>query len=678
MVYNGLKEGRVSLKFHLVDDAPQFYLKYRTSSNGINWSSWGSTAVLNVQPDATGTENLVWALSAGTVFQAYVIMTGPDKDESNPSNTIEGIVPATPIQSPPYIEVYPVYKDGGLAAQIFSNAFPSAATHYFIWKREVGQTEWSSFGYADGRSVTDSYVSSNKSYEYIAAWYDSSVPKFISDFSNIASVTIPDSSSTVLMAPIRYAASFVEQNGEYYNRLDLGAGDMRATATVVQYKINNGSWYPEATMTWSEASLAVFSRYIMARYSNAPVPYDKWTFRLKNRANGYTDSAWSELFELTVPSLLPRLDTPTLAVYQQGEHVLAGWQSIANAAGYKVERMQEGQSSYSVIATLPSSSTSYEDFGVSVGYTYYYRLTALGDNQYYQDSLPDVKQITISSAVIVPAPVIDSLAESGVDIKVTISNLDLTHTSQYRVEMSENNGSWRDLFGDYPSSMSVSTFTMTVAGKYIMEGGNLRFRVRVIPLQGAEAPNPYSEIASITIAEREWLLRWTGSAWDYCTSITGGWYAPAWTDSDGTHSPRIAVTDLGNGTLRVAGTGGTTGYGYWTNQTGLTTNNASLSSKYSKVCMIGTLVKAVQGENYHAWFGTAWDYTFARGWNLDTGRGTKTIAGKDDRVGQAGSVDDPYVNACGTYTYAPRDGAHVYFYFDNGYADIKGIYAIKR
>lgn len=678
MVYNGLVSGRASFKFHIVDDAPKFYIHYRTSSNGgLTWSSWMDSAELDVAANPDGMVGFTWALTEGTIFQVYVIMTGPDKDESPYSNLVMGIVPVAPAQNPPYLEVYPVYRDGAMAAQLLSDAFPAAATDYYIWRRDAGQTEWMSVGYSDGRSAKDPLSEPNKSYEYVIAWYDRNTSKLISDFSNIATVTIPDNSSMVLLPPIRYEGRFLEQGGQYYNQLNLGAGDMRATKTVISCRLNGGSWYPDQVMEWSAASLESWARYITARYGDPPIAYDKWEYRLKNRADGYTDSEWSKMFEIVVPSLLPRLDTPSITLSRYGSGVLVGWSAISNAVGYKLERMRQGESSYTVIAaSIPASYTSYHDNPVTVGYTYYYRLTALGDDQYYQDSLPDTKQITIPSTIVIPQPVIDSLVESNIDLQVTISNLDVPNTSQYRVEMSENNEAWRDLFGDYPSSMSVSTFTMTIAGKYIMQGGNIRVRVKVVPVQGAEAPDPYSEIATITIDEREWLLRWTGTTWDYCTSVTGGWYAPAWTDSDGTHYGNIATTDLGNGTLRIAGSGGSSGIGYWTTVSGLTTNT-SLRAKYKRVCMIGTLVKQVAGQDNHAWFGTAWDYTFAGGFNMDTGRGTKVIAGSDSGQGAAGTKTDPYVTACGTYTYAPRSGSHVYFYFQNGYADVKGIYAIK-
>ena len=680
MVYNGLVSGRASFKFHVVDDAPNFYIHYRTSANGgLTWSSWMDSSILDVAANPDGMVGFSWALTEGTVFQVYVIMTGPDKDESAYSNLVMGIVPATPAQNPPFLEAYAVYRDGGMAAQLVSSEFPASATDYYIWRRDAGQTEWMSVGYSNGRSAKDPLSEPDKSYEYVIAWYDRNRSLLISDFSNLASVTVPANSSTTLLPPIRYMAQFLEQDGQYYNRLDLGAGDMRATKTVVSARLNGGDWFPDQVMEWSSTSLASFARYIMARYGSTPITHDKYEYRLKNRETGYTDSEWSEMFEIVVPSMLPRLDTPNITLSRYGEGVLVSWSSIANAVGYKLERMRQGDSAYTVIvSSLPASSTSYHDASVPRGYTYYYRLTALGDDQYYQDSLPDTKQITIPLAVVVPPPVIDSVTASGIDVVITISNLDPPNTSQYRFEMSENNGAWRDLFGDYPSSMSVSTFTETIAGSYIMEGGNLRFRVKVVPAQGAEAPDPYSEIASITIPEREWLLRWTGSTWDYCTTITGGWQCVAITDSLGTTSPyAVTATDLGNGTLRLSGPNNTmVQNGYFMNVSNLTTGNTGLSSKYQTICMIGNLVKGQEGTDWHAWFGTGWTYAFSGGtaWNM----ATKVIAGSDTGRGAAGTRTDPTVSACGTSQYANRYGTHIGFYLNGGYADVKGIYAIKR
>ena len=175
------------------------------------------------------------------------------------------------------------------------------------------------------------------------------------------------------------------------------------------------------------------------------------------------------------------------------------------------------------------------------------------------------------------------------------------------------------------------------------------------------------------------MLRWTGSAWDYCTSVTGGWYSPAITDSEHTTpSGAIVPQDQGNGVLRLCGSGNTLVEGWYMTQANLTNPNTPLTSKYKKICVIGSLIKSQAGTSYHAWLGTAYTYTFSGGIAVDTSRGTRTIAGSDSGQGYAGTVTNPEVNACGTSNRATAIGSHVYFYFNGGYADIKGIFAIKR
>ena len=97
---------------------------------------------------------------------------------------------------------------------------------------------------------------------------------------------------------------------------------------------------------------------------------------------------------------------------------------------------------------------------------------------------------------------------------------------------------------------------------------------------------------------------------------------------------------------------------------------------YSKICMIGDLIKQVDGTDNHAWFGNGHTYSFSGGQSLQLGN--YTFAGSESGRAAAGTKTDPSVNAVGRGTYSTSTGAHVYFRFYNGYADVKGIFAIKR
>ena len=687
--YTGVVSGKLRYRFKCYDDATRFIIRYRQSQNGgTTWSTWTNSAENVISRGSDGYTVFLFTAVSGLMYECCVIMTGDDKDPSPQSNIITTIYPSEPVQTPPVIEGFPFYYNGKPVPAIKPFEIPSGVSAWLVWYREFGNTDWISLATVNGGVYAyfeTNFILPGNTYQFIIAWYDSTNNKIISDISNVVTIELPSANIGYLLPPKSLGADYYgSYSTGYYNRLIIQRGDMRATSVSIEYKRSSvGNWTAHgADYVFSEHGITDDTKTYwigVLMGTETPIAGEVWQYRLRNKANGLVISEYSDLFTITMPSVLPKLPSPAITLQQQGYYVIIGLSEVEDSVGYKIERRSSSDSNWTVIqSSLAPTTRSYTDTGTSYGNTYYYRITALGDGNTYQDSDPTTDSITLTQYVTLPAPVIDSVTESGIDVVLAISNINTPNTDIVRIEMSENNGTWKDIGGGYPASQAQTSFTFTVDGTKILEGGDLRFRAKALPAAMAQEPSPYSAIATITIDEREWLLRWTGSAWDYCTSVTGGWYNPAYTDSDGTHAGNLVATDLGNGTLRISGANNTSGQGYWTNRTGLTTNNASLSSKYKKVCMIGTLVKQSEGQDYHAWFGTAWDYTFAGGWNMDHGRGTKVIAGSDSGRGAAGTRTDPNVNACGSYTYAPRDGAHVYLYFANGYADVKGIYATKR
>ena len=270
------------------------------------------------------------------------------------------------------------------------------------------------------------------------------------------------------------------------------------------------------------------------------------------------------------------------------------------------------------------------------------------------------------------------MVESGIDVVVTVSNINAPNTEIVRIEMSENGGAWRDMFGVYPASMSETTATGTVPGEQILEGGTLRFRARALPAAMAQDPSPYSEIASITIDEREWLLRWNGTSWDDPSGITGGWVNQnvTWSDSGSTYTEVSNITET-----TPAGTTGVKrleGGGWYRTVNPLIANQGNIATKYSRICMVGSLVKYQDGTDNHAWFGVAYTYPFAGGTQFDTGHGSYVFAGSESGRASAGTKVDPNFAPYASSNYMGKQGPYLYFRFHYGYADIKGIYAIKK
>lgn len=691
--YAGVRNGNLVYRFKVYDDATRYYARYRQSTDGgITWTSWGQTQEIAIYREQDGYVYMYYPASAGLMYETSVIVTGDDKDPSDESNIVTTIYPHAPVQSPPLLDGYSFYYNGKPCPYLKPNEMPSGVSAFLVWQRELGEADWQAIAVVPAQSflvskdIAPDWTQAGKSYQYIAAWYDSVNGYILSDISNVVTVELPLASIDYLLPPIEFDALFLDRSGQgysvdYYNELVVVRGDMRNEGYRMQYRRSSvGTWTTLGDAPIDPEYINDKIHYILLGHAETPITGEVWDYRLKNYATGLADSEWSEIFSITIPSFLPKLASPTISLAQQGYNVLISLSPVTDSQGFRIERRSSLESNWTVLqSSLSPSATSYTDLGTTYGNTYFYRVTAIGDNLNYQDSNPTTQSITVIQYVILEAPVIDSLTESGVDMIVVISNINTPNTSRVDIEMSENNGSWVVVAAGLPETQASTTFTKTVDGTKILEGGNLRFRAKAYPAGMAQDASPYSEIASITIDEREWLLKWTGSAWDYCTSVTGGWYSPAITDSLHTTSANAIVPqDQGNGVLRLCGSGNTLVEGWYMNRAAFTNPNTPLTSKYKKICVIGDLVKSQQGQSYHAWLGTAYQYNFSGGIGMDTSRGTRTIAGSDSGQGYAGTVHNPEVNPCGASVNAYAIGSHVYFYFNGGYADIKGIYAIKR
>ena len=692
--YVGVVSNNLWYRFKVFDDATRYFARYRQSTDGGNtWTAWAETSEITIHRETDGYIYLYYPASAGLMYETCVVITGDDKDPSNESNVVTTIYPYQPAYSVPELEVYPFYYNGKPVPYLKPSKMPSGVSAFVIWQRDFGSTDWVPIAVAPAQSmlvthdVTPDWTTPGNKYQYIVAWYDNVNNRIVSDISNVATVELPSANISYLLPPVNAGIRFLDYSGQgydldYYMVLDVARGDMRNEGYRGEYRRSTVNvWTPLADMPVDPSVANDRIHHIIPRNQDTTIAGELWEYRLKNYATGFSDSEWSEVFSITIPAFLPKVATPTITLQQQGNYVLIGMSAVADSTGYRIERMSSLESNWTVLETaLAPSTRSYIDYGTNYGNTYYYRVIALGDGITYDDSNPATGTITVTQITQLPTPVIDSVVESGIDVVVTVSNILTTGTTRVEIEMSENNGSWIWVAAGLPETQSQTSFTKAIDGTKINEGGNLRFRVKAhaypsLPYTDSE----YSAISSITIDEREWLLKWNGTSWDYCTSVTGGWYSPAITDSEHTTpSGAIVPQDLGNGVLRLCGPNNTQVEGWYMNRTGFTGPNTPLTSKYKKICVIGTLVKAQAGTAYHAWFGSAYTYTFSGGIAVDTARGTRVVAGSESGQGYAGTVTNPNVNACGVSNKATAIDSHVYFYFKGGYADIKGIYAIKR
>lgn len=692
--FAGVASSRLWYKFKVFDDATRYYARYRQSvDGGLTWTAWEQTQEITINREPDGYVYLYYPASDGLMYETSVVMTGDDKDPSDESNIVTTIYPYEPVQSPPILSGYPFYYNGKPCPYLKPDRMPDGVSSFIVWQREFGETDWTTLAVVPAQTflvtkeTTPDWTEPGNKYQYIIAWYDNVNHRILSDISNVVTVDLPPANISTLLPPINIDAFFVDLSGQgynpdYYNELVIGRGDMRNEGYRFQYRRSTENvWTSLGDFPVDSAYINDKIHYLMVGHASPPITGEIWEYRLKNYATGLADSDFSGIFSITIPAFLPKVGTPTIVLSQSNMYVVMSISAVEDAVGFKIERRSSSDSNWTVLETsLAPSTRSYIDYGTQYGNTYFYRVTALGDNITYQDSNPAQQSITVVETIVLQPPVIDSLTESGVDMIIAISGIDTVNTSRVEIEMSENNGAWVWVAAGLPETMSQTSFTKTIDGTKINEGGNLRFRAKAYPYPNTPVdPSDYSTIASITIDLREWLLKWNGTSWDYCTSVTGGWYSPAITDSEHTTSSgAIVPQDLGNGVLRLCGANNTLVEGWYMNRTGFTNPNTPLTSKYRKICVIGNLVKSQAGTSNHAWLGTAYTYTFSGGIAVDTSRGTRTIAGSDSGQGYAGTVTNPEVSACGTSNRATAIDSHVYFYFKGGYADIKGIYAIKR
>lgn len=681
--YVGIVNGRQAYKFNKEEPEVNGYTIWAriSSDGGLHWGDWYSNAVTIGFNPATFT----FPFAEGSMCEVYVVVTGDGtKEPSDPSNTVTAITPVDPAYSPPVLSAFPFYSNGEVYPTVMVESFPNGVSSYVVWARELGHFDWQlSCWVNDGRVgvITQSLniqFQAGKSYQFIAAWWNRTTGKLISDISNIATMALPSPSINYLLPPQKLDAYFYgDYQGTYYNTLAVQRGDMRATSVLVEYKRSSvgGDWTQAFEYILSDHGVADDARtyYITPSFgSDTPITGEVWQYRLRNKANGYVLSGYSDIFVITIPSFLPKLDAPTINLAQNGASVIVSWNAVTNASGYKIERRLNSASTFTIVASVPASYSRYEDYGTSMGYTYVYRVTALGDNQYYQDSNPTQASITLTNIVVLEAPVIDSVTETGIDIIVHVSNIDSPNTSNIDIEMSEQGGAWQHVAYSGAPSLSVSAMDVTIDGTKILNGGELKFRAKALPAAMAQEDSPYSNVETITVDEREWLLRWNGTSWDDPSGTTGGWYSPTITYSDGAVAGNVQQVDLGGGTMRFQGTG------YLMTQNALTSGRTGLNTKYTKVCMIGSLIKQVDGSSNHAWFGSGHTYPFSGGTCIELRSSYYTFAGSESGRAAAGTKNNPYANACAQGTYATSTGSHIFFRFYNGYADVKGIYAIKR
>lgn len=187
----------------------------------------------------------------------------------------------------------------------------------------------------------------------------------------------------------------------------------------------------------------------------------------------------------------PAAPTNFTAVYTEGEGVSLSWSDqTSDETGFRIERRPTGYS-FSVLAIMPSNTTSATDTLLVSNTTYTYRVRALradGPSAWSNEA-------SITTPPTLPVPplprgpsnlVAADLGDGTIGLSWKDNSADEVH---FGIERAIGAGSFRAL-GTVPSDVTRSVDAA------VRPGWPYAYRVRALALQG---PSPYSNVATVTI-----------------------------------------------------------------------------------------------------------------------------------------------------------------------------------
>ncbi|MEN6451751.1 MAG: fibronectin type III domain-containing protein, partial [Thermoguttaceae bacterium] len=219
---------------------------------------------------------------------------------------------------------------------------------------------------ATATSYTDNSVTAGTTYSYrVQAFADSTA----SDYSNVATATVPAATPTAPAAPTNLAAAAITSPAGV--QLTWTANATNATSYVVErYSGGTGVWTVVASNLAGTAT----------SYTDTAVTSGTfYTYRVKAVAgtllSDYSNSAYA-IAPIATPAV-PAAPSNLKATASPAAIVLSWTDNATNATSYSVERSAGTSGVWTVIANnLAATATGYTDSGVTAGTTYSYRVQA--------------------------------------------------------------------------------------------------------------------------------------------------------------------------------------------------------------------------------------------------------------------------------------------------------------
>ena len=524
------EKGKVTKSLTLTVDPAKVNLP---DVNGVVAPVKGATAVTAITANDQYTGTVTWSpalnngqFDAGTVYTATINLTAKTNytftgltasffkvaDSANTSCTVGGdgstatvtaVFPATAASAAVKLDK-PVIT--GIAQQgsdwVISWNAVTNATSYMVRRAGSNPTAWQA---ATGTSLVLTEAPVNAApYQVYAVGdgtnYDNSDP---ADF-----VYTVSTSPVQLQAPANVKVQ--ENSGVWTIQWDTVAN-----ASGYKFRQTNGSntWYTLSTNSYT--------------FVNAPAEGDAYEVVAVGDGTAYTDSAATTYtYSLTPPApVVPvQLVAPTgLSIQQNGSEWTATWDSVANASGYRFQKV--GGSGWH-----DCSGTSYTFVNAPV--TAEYQVYAVGDGTNYTDSNVASLTYTKPAPVQLAAPTGLSIQESGGEWTATWDSV--ANASGYRFQKVGGSG-WHDCSGtSYTFVNQPATAEYQV---YAVGDGTSYTDSDVTSLT-------YTEPVSVSVPEKlgtpsgfsmqdnggTWTLSWgsvaNASGYMFCqTNGSGNWYS---------------------------------------------------------------------------------------------------------------------------------------------------------
>ncbi|MFY9615690.1 MAG: N,N-dimethylformamidase beta subunit family domain-containing protein [Candidatus Dormiibacterota bacterium] len=330
------------------------------SSTQINlgWTASSGASSYKIQRSADGTSG--WAqvgtstatgysdtgLSPATTYY-YRVLASNGAGDSAPS----GMASATTAQVPP---AAPTGLSATAVAPSQINLAWTAASGASSYKiqRSLDSSTWSQVGTSTTTSYIDLGLNASTTYYYQVLANNTAGD---SGPSNVAFATT--------LQPPPAAPTGLSATAFSPTQVNLG---WTASGGASSYKIQRS---PNGTSGWTQVGTSATTAFS----DTGLAPSTTYYYQVL-ASNSSGDSGASNLASATTPQAPPVAPTGLTASGVSSSQINLGWNAVAGATGYKIQRSPDGSTGWTQVGT--STAAAYMDMGLTASTTYYYQVLA--------------------------------------------------------------------------------------------------------------------------------------------------------------------------------------------------------------------------------------------------------------------------------------------------------------